>query len=178
MSACLFPGSFDPPTAGHLDLIARAAALFDEVIVAVLGNIDKKPAFSPAERVDMLARCAAEAGLTNVRIVAGEGLTIELAARERADVLLRGLRGESDCAPEQWLAAANKKLGGLETLLLFTAPELSYISSSMVREAAKYGAPLEGMVPPAIALEVRARLGAPARIDGARIDESKGDGRR
>ena len=148
MSSCLFPGSFDPPTMGHIDLIRRAAKLFDRVIVAVMVNPDKRPMFSARQRVAMLEACAVN--LPNVEVCAGEGLTLELAREKGADVLLRGLRGEGDAGFEAQLAAANRHVGGIDTLALFTAPEYGYISSSIVRDVLRHRGPLDGLVPPEI----------------------------
>ena len=152
MSVCLFPGSFDPPTAGHLDLIERASSLFDRVIVAVLINAAKKPMFSTEKRLEMLEKCTRS--LTNVTVCSGDGLTVELARRMGANVLLRGVRGESDAGIEAQLAAANRKIGGLDTLALFTAPEHSYISSTVVRDVLRHGGSVKGLVPDQILAEL------------------------
>ncbi len=145
---CLFPGSFDPPTLGHIDLVRRAAKLFDRVIVAVMVNPDKRPMFSAQQRMDMFSRCAA--GLDNVTVCAGNGLTLDLAREKGADVLLRGLRGEGDAGFEAQLAAANCHVGGIDTLALFTAPQYGCISSSIVRDVLRHGGRLDGLVPPEI----------------------------
>ena len=141
---CLFPGSFDPPTLGHIDLVRRAAKLFDRVIVAVMVNPDKRPMFTTQQRMDMFSRCAA--GLDNVTVCAGNGLTLDLAREKGADVLLRGLRGEGDAGFEAQLAAANRHVGGIDTLALFTSPEYSYISSTIVRDVVRHGGKLDGLV--------------------------------
>ena len=156
---CLFPGSFDPPTLGHIDLVRRAAKLFDRVIVAVMVNPDKRPMFSAQQRMDMFSRCAA--GLDNVTVCAGKGLTLDLAREKGADVLLRGLRGEGDAGFEAQLAAANRHVGGIDTLALFTAPQYGFISSSIVRDVLRHGGSLKGLVPPEIEdiLEKSARQG-------------------
>ena len=145
MSTCLFPGSFDPPTAGHADLARRAAKLFDRVIVAVMINPDKAPMFSAEERVALFERCVAD--LPNVEVCAGTGLTLALAREKGADVLLRGIRGEGDAGFEAQLAAANRHVGGIDTLALFTAPEYSYISSTIVRDVLRHGGSPAGLVP-------------------------------
>ena len=145
---CLFPGSFDPPTMGHIDLVRRAAALFDRVIVAVMINPDKKPLFTAEERVDLISRCTRD--LKNVEARADSGLTLDLAREMGADVLLRGLRGEGDAGFEAQLAAANRHVGGVDTLALFTAPEYGYISSTIVRDVMRHGGSLKGLVPPEI----------------------------
>jgi len=148
MKTCLYPGSFDPPTLGHVDLIERAARLFDRVIVAVMINPAKKPMFSTEERVALLQDCVA--GLDNVSVCAGSGLTLELARELGADVLLRGLRGEGDAGMEAQLAAANRQVGDIDTVALFTAPQYGFISSSIVRDVLRHGASPAGLVPRAI----------------------------
>lgn len=145
MSHALFAGSFDPPTVGHADLIERASRLFDRVTVAVMINPAKRPMFSDDERVEMLRACAS--GLSNVTVCAGTGLTLDLAREVGADVLLRGLRGEGDAGMEASLAAANRHVGGIETLALFTAPQYGFISSSIVRDVIRHGGALTGLVP-------------------------------
>ncbi|MBO4886532.1 MAG: pantetheine-phosphate adenylyltransferase [Clostridia bacterium] len=161
MSTCLFPGSFDPPTMGHVDLIRRAAKLFDRVIVAVMVNPDKRPMFTAAERVALLGKCVAS--LPGVEVCAGEGLTLELAREKGADVLLRGLRGEGDAGLEAQLAAANRHVGGIDTLALFTAPEYGYISSSIVRDVLRHGGSPRGLVPPEIESILREKTAAQGR---------------
>ncbi len=145
MSHALFAGSFDPPTVGHIDLIERAARLFDKVTVAVMINAAKTPMFSPGERVAMLKECTLS--LENVSVCAGTGLTLDMAREVGADVLLRGLRGEGDAGLEASLAAANRHVGGLDTLALFTAPQYGFISSSVVRDVIRHGGALTGLVP-------------------------------
>ena len=145
---CLFPGSFDPPTMGHVDLVRRAAKLFDRVIVAVMVNPDKKPLFTAGERVALIERCVKD--LPNVEARAGMGLTLDLAREAGADVLLRGLRGEGDAGFASQLAAANRHVGGIDTVAMFTSPEYGYISSTIVRDVMRHGGPLRGLVPPEI----------------------------
>lgn len=157
MSHALFAGSFDPPTVGHADLIERASRLFDKVTVAVMINPAKKPMFSAEERVEMLEACAS--ALPNVSVCAGEGLTLELAREVKADVLLRGLRGEGDAGLEASLAAANRHVGGIETLALFTAPQYGFISSSIVRDVIRHGGALTGLVPPCLEDRLSVRRG-------------------
>ena len=145
MSTCLFPGSFDPPTRGHIDIVRRASKLFDRVFVAILTNTAKTPLCSVDERVDMLKACCA--GLQNVSVVTGSGLTVELCRQVGADVLLRGIRGAADAEQEAAMAALNRHISGIETVTLFTSPELSYISSTFVRDIIRYGGSLQGLVP-------------------------------
>lgn len=141
---CFYAGSFDPPTLGHIDLIRRAARLFDEVVVGVMINPDKKGMFPVSERTDMLRE--ALFGLSNVRVVADSGLTVDMARRSGCQVLLRGVRGAQDVALEEQLAGANRHVSGLETLILFTAPEYGFITSSIVRDLIRHGASVDGMV--------------------------------
>ena len=152
---CLYAGSFDPPTMGHVDLIERASRLFERVIVAVMQNPGKKGLFAPEERVKLLKQCAQ--GLKNVAVLCDGGLTVDVAKRVGAGVLLRGVRGEGDVGLEAQLAMGNRMLSGVETLVMFTDPRYSFISSSIVRDVLKHGGPIEGMVPDAILAEVYAR---------------------
>ena len=150
----IYPGSFDPPTVGHLDVIRRAAALFDGVVVAVLHNTLKRAAFSADARVDMLRRCVE--GMPTVSVIADMGLLVDVARRAGAGVILRGLRGESDYAMEANVAATHRRLGDLDTLCLFTSPELGFMSSTIVRDVAEHGGNIEGMVPGAILRDIEA----------------------
>lgn len=157
---CLYPGSFDPPTLGHMDLIRRAAAVFDEVVVGVLHNPDKRGAFSAEERVEMLEKCCA--GMRNVRVVAFGGLTAELARQLKIRVLVRGVRGVADLENETAQARINGRLNpGLETVFFPADPEKTEISSSFVRQLAAFGAPLNGYIPDVIMEDVKARFSAP-----------------
>lgn len=152
---CLYAGSFDPPTVGHLDLIQRARGLFDRVVVAVMRNADKKGMFTPEERVELLKKCLKGAG--NVDVLCDDGLTVEVARRVGAGVLLRGVRGEGDMGLEAQLAAVNRQISGIETLLLCADPRYGMVSSTVVRDVLRHGGPIEGMVPEAILAEVRGR---------------------
>ena len=141
----VYAGSFSPPTRGHLDIIARAAGLFDELIVAVMSQSGKRYVFSPEARREMLEEITRE--MANVRVVSDEGLLVDLIHREGADVVVRGLRGPDDVAFEAQMAEANRRSGGVETVFLICRPEYSMISSTIVRDCAAHGAPLESMVP-------------------------------
>ena len=154
----VYAGSFSPPTLGHLDIIERAAGLFDEVIVAVLSQTAKQYRFSPEQRASMLQRMTAK--LSNVRVVSGEGLLVDLVRREGADVIVRGLRGPSDLTFEAQMAEANRRIGGVETVFLHSRPEYSMISSTIVRDCAAHGAPIESMVPCEIVKEIVDAFGA------------------
>ncbi|HIS02743.1 MAG TPA: pantetheine-phosphate adenylyltransferase [Candidatus Pullichristensenella avicola] len=150
----IYAGSFSPPTLGHLDIVRRAAAMFDEVVVAVLSQSEKAYLFSLAQRREMLARVTAE--FANVRVVADSGMLVELARREGADVILRGIRDASDLPLEMQMATANRMIGGLDTVFLVCSPAYSLLSSSIVRDCARHGAPIEGMVPRQIVNDIYA----------------------
>ena len=154
----VYAGSFSPPTRGHLDIIERAAGLFDEGIVAVLSQTAKQYRFSPGQRASMLQRMTAK--LSNVRVVSGEGLLVDLVRREGADVIVRGLRGPSDLTFEAQMAEAKPRIGGVETVFLHSRPEYSMISSTIVRDCAAHGAPIESMVPGEIVKEIVDAFGA------------------
>ena len=141
----VYAGSFSPPTRGHVDIIARAAALFDAVVVAVMGQTGKRYLLSPEDRLEMLARVTG--AWSNVRVVADGGLLVDLVRREGADVIVRGLRGPDDITFEAQLADANRRIGGVETVFLTCRPEYSMISSTIVRDCAAHGAPIASMVP-------------------------------
>ena len=155
MKRCFYPGSFDPPTLGHVDLIERASRLFDQVVVGVMINPDKRSMFTTQERVDMLKDCTAH--LANVSVVADSGLTVDMARRAGCQALLRGIRGAADVALEEQLANANRHISGLDTVLLFTAPEYGYISSSIVRDLIRHSGPIDGMVSECIKERLLAR---------------------
>lgn len=146
MATAIFPGSFDPVTNGHMDLIRRSASLFDVLVIGVLVNIGKVPLFSPEERVGMLRELTGELG--NVSVKSFQGLLVDFVAQEQADVIVRGLRTAQDFEYELPLAQANYKLNQkADTIFLATAPEHSYISSSGVKEIFRFGGDIRGMVP-------------------------------
>jgi pantetheine-phosphate adenylyltransferase len=152
----LYPGSFDPLTLGHLDLIERSSRLFDGVMVAVLQNPGKRPAFSLEQRLDQIR--AATAHLAGVEVGSFDGLTVEYARRSGAQVILRGLRALSDFEFELQIAHTNKSLDPqVETLFLATAVHHSFLSSSVVKEVARFGGDVAHMVPPGVAIDL-ARL--------------------
>ena len=150
----IYPGSFSPPTLGHLDIIRRAAKLFDEVVVAVMSQSEKSYLFSLDERKDMLRRVLT--GVPNARVVSDTGLLADVAKREGADVILRGIRDASDLPLEMQMAAANRQIGGVDTVFLVCSPEYSLLSSSIVRDCARHRAPIAGMVPPEIVNDIYA----------------------
>lgn len=152
----LLPGSFDPVTLGHLDLVIRAATLFDEVVVAVLENGAKQPWFSAEGRVLMVQR--EMAALKNVRVVRFSGLLVELAEKEGAEVVVRGVRGGADLEYETLMARMNAHLRpGLDTVFLPSSPNLTHIASRLVREIAYLGGSVKGLVSEKVALAVETR---------------------
>lgn len=153
MRTAVYPGSFDPITVGHLDVIERAAALFDRVIVAVMHNPAKRGCFPVEERMRLIRQATAH--LPGVTVDAWSGLTAEYARKTGAACLVRGLRGVTDMESEMTLAQVNARLlPGLETVFLMTKPEHGCVSSSVVREAASFGADVSGYVPASIAQDV------------------------
>lgn len=143
---CLYPGSFDPVTRGHMDIIARAANIFDQVVVGVLHNPDKRGCFPVEKRVEMLRKACAK--LENVRIIAYGGLLAQLTREENIRVVVRGVRGVADLESETMMARINHQLNpDLETFFLPASPENGEISASMVRQLAAFGADLSAYVP-------------------------------
>jgi pantetheine-phosphate adenylyltransferase len=152
----LVPGSFDPVTLGHVDLVTRAASLFDEVVVAVLENSAKKPWFSAEGRVLMVQHEVA--GRTNVRVIRFSGLLVDIARREGASVVVRGVRGGSDLEYETLMARMNAHLSpGLDTVFLPSSPNLTHIASRLVREIAYLGGSVQGLVSETVARAVASR---------------------
>jgi pantetheine-phosphate adenylyltransferase len=149
----VYPGSFDPITSGHLDVICRAAAMFDDVTVAVLVNKNKKPAFSAAQRMDFIRRSTPH--LTGVRVDNFSGLLVDYMRETGANLVIRGLRAISDFEYEFQMAAMNAKLAkNIETIFLMTDISHSFLSSSMVKELAYHGGDITGLVPEAIKKDV------------------------
>jgi pantetheine-phosphate adenylyltransferase len=141
----LCPGTFDPVTNGHLDVVGRAAELFESVIVAVLENPSKTPLFTLEERVDLLEEAVREH--RNVRVGSFRGLLVDHARAQGASVIVKGLRAVSDFEYEIQMAQMNQRIGGIDTLFMATSPKWSFLSSSLVREVARYGGDVEGLVP-------------------------------
>ncbi len=152
----LVPGTFDPVTLGHLDLVIRTASLFDQVVVAVLENSEKNAWFSAEGRVLMVQR--EMSSLKNVRVVRFAGLLVELAEKEGAEVVVRGVRGGADLEYETLLARMNAHLRpGLDTIFLPSSPNLSHVASRLVREIAYLGGSVKGLVSDKVALAVETR---------------------
>ncbi len=152
-----FPGTFDPVTNGHLDIVKRASAVFDDVIVGVYRDSGKNPLFSPEERLAMIRETVVE--LSNVSAETYEGLTVEFANSIGARVVVRGLRAISDFEYEFSLSSMNQVIeSDIETICLLTSPQLAFISSSLVKEVASFGQPVDHWVPLSVAQRVRAKL--------------------
>ncbi len=157
MSKILYPGTFDPLTRGHEDLVKRAAGIFDQVIVAVAASASKDPLFSLEERIELAQ--AVLSGLPNVRVIGFKGLLIDLARREETRLVLRGLRAVSDFEYEFQLAGMNRMLlPDLETVFLTPDAQYMFLSATMVREIARLGGEIDAFVSPLIAERVVARL--------------------
>lgn len=158
----IYPGSFDPVTNGHLDLIHRGAKIFDELIVAILRNPEKDPLFSVPERRDMLEEMTRE--LSNVKVDVFEGLLVDYARANNAAAVLRGIRAISDYEYELQMAMMNRKLDpGLETIFMMPAEKYSYLSSRLVREVARLGGSVEGLVPPAVGERLSSKINGTKR---------------
>ncbi|MGF1459466.1 MAG: pantetheine-phosphate adenylyltransferase [Leptolyngbyaceae cyanobacterium] len=149
----IYPGSFDPITYGHLDIISRGSRLFEKVIVVVAANPNKRPLFTAAERLAQISEAVSH--LSNVEIDSFDGLTVTYARMKQAQVLLRGLRVLSDFEKELQMAHTNKTLAeDLETVFLATSTEYGFLSSSLVKEIAQYGGAVDHLVPPHVARDI------------------------
>lgn len=155
---CVCPGSYDPITLGHLDIINRAAALYDEVVVAVLYNQAKQGMFTPAERVELIeAECA---DVANVRVIEFHGrLLVDVCRELDIAAIVKGLRGETDYSYELPMAVMNRYLTGVETLFLPGDPSYAQVSSSLIKEVARFGGDISGLVGPRVAQALSAKLG-------------------
>jgi pantetheine-phosphate adenylyltransferase len=150
------PGSFDPVTLGHLDIIGRASRLYDEVVVAVLINKSKTGMFSVDERMDMLAAVTAEYG--NVRVDSFHGLLVHYCRANDIEVVVKGIRAVSDFDYELTMAQMNHGLTGVETVFMPTNPEFSFLRSSLVKEVATWGGDVSRLIPPLVQQRLTARL--------------------
>ena len=159
----VYPGSFDPVTYGHYDIIVRSCKIVDELIVGVLNNKAKMPLFSVEERVKMLKEVTKD--LTNVKIVPFDGLLVDFASRMDADIVIRGLRAITDLEYELQMSQTNHKLApNVETMFLTTSIEYSYLSSTTVREIAAFGGDLSQFVPEAVAEELKKKMNTKRRV--------------
>ena len=157
MKAAVYPGSFDPVTLGHLNIIERAAAIFDRLYVCVMVNSDKNPKFTQEERAEMIRRCVGH--LPNVEVETADGLLVEYAESRGACAIVKGLRAVSDFDSEFQMALANRKLNpAIETMFLASSEKYTYLSSTVAREMAKYGADLSEFLPAEIIEDVSAKL--------------------
>ena len=148
----MFQGSFDPFTRGHESIVRRSLPLFDEIVVAVVSNIAKKPFMSLEKRLEFIKQVfAAE---PRVRVVASEGLTVDVARQVGATCLLRGVRMIQDFENEMHMAEINRRLGGIETVLLYTLPEFSHISSTIVRELYNYNQDISEYIPESVDIKL------------------------
>ena len=163
----MYPGSFDPPTNGHLDLIERGSKIFDELVVAILRNADKAPLFNLAERVLMLEAMTTD--LKNVRVESFDGLMVDYAAKVRASAVLRGIRAISDYEYELQMALMNRKLQpDLETVFMMPAEQYSYLSSRLVREIAQLGGSIKDLVPELVEQRLKEKLDPAVKLANAR----------
>ncbi len=156
MATAICPGSFDPLTNGHVDVFARAASIFDHVTVGVLINEKKQSLFTVAERIDMLNEQLAP--FSNVSVDAFHGLLVDYCNQHKIPIIVKGLRALSDFDYELQMAQMNHRLSGVETLFVSTNPIYGYLSSSLVKEVAKYGGDISGLVPDAVADLMQERL--------------------
>jgi pantetheine-phosphate adenylyltransferase len=158
-SVAVYPGSFDPITNGHLDIIERGLSVFDEVIIAILINVDKKPLFTVDERVSLIRETYKGDG--RVRVDTFSGLLVDYAEKVGASVIVRGLRAISDFEYEFQMALMNRRLNPrIETVFMMPAEGFSYVSSKLVKEVFQLGGPVSGLVPPVVERRLRAKQGA------------------
>jgi pantetheine-phosphate adenylyltransferase len=162
----IYPGSFDPPTNGHFDLIERGSKIFDELVVALLRNPEKDPLFSLADRRKMLETMTA--GFDNVSVDTFDGLTVDYALKVEARAILRGIRAISDYEYELQMALMNRKLQpGLETVFMMPAAKYSYLSSRLVREVAQLGGSIDCLVPEVVARKLREKIDVAHKFENA-----------
>jgi pantetheine-phosphate adenylyltransferase len=156
MRRAVCPGSFDPVTHGHLDIIARAAGLFDEVVVAVLVNKNKRSLFSVEERIAMLTEVTEP--WSNVSIGSFHGLLVDFCREHDIRAIVKGLRAVTDFDYELQMAQMNQRLSGVDTLFMSTSPEYSFVSSSLVKEVATYGGDVAHLLPPVVHRQLVERI--------------------
>ncbi|MCY4370987.1 MAG: pantetheine-phosphate adenylyltransferase [bacterium] len=155
MATAVCPGSFDPPTNGHMDVIRRSVSLFDQVVVAVIRNLSKTPMFRSSERVAMLGDLFADE--PTVEIASFDGLLVDFAKDRNVNVIVKGLRAVSDFDYELQMAQMNHRLSGIDTVFVPTSPEHAYLSSSLVKEVGSLGGAVDSLVPPEVARLMKER---------------------
>lgn len=155
MITALVPGSFDPPTNGHVDVVSRCVAIFDRVVVGVVANPSKQPLFTIEERRAMLEECCP---WQSVEVAGFDGLLVDFAREIRADLIVKGLRAMTDFDYELQLAQMNRQLSGIVTMFVATKPEYGYLSSSLVKEVAGFGGSVEELVPAVVAKALEERF--------------------
>ncbi len=157
MIKAIYPGTFDPITIGHLDVILRAAKIYDKLIIAIMENRSKTCTFSREERKKLIEECIKD--LDNVEVIVGEGLTVNMAEENDCRIIVRGIRAVSDYESELALATANMNLNNnIETVFMVAKPELSFLSSSIAKEIASFNGDISDYIPPAIIKEVSEKL--------------------
>lgn len=156
MTTAMCPGSFDPPTNGHIDILRRCAAIYDRVVVAVVSNPSKNSMFTLGERIELLGESLAD--LDNVDLASFDGLLVDFASEQAVDVVVKGLRAGSDFDYELQMAQMNSHLRGMETVFMPTSPDWSFVSSSLVREVARLGGSVGDLVPAPVAAALEEKL--------------------
>lgn len=156
MRIAVCPGSFDPPTNGHLDIFERAAALFDRLVISVIANPSKQPLFSIDERVTLIAGMTAH--LANVEVVGFDGLLVDHCRTVGAAIVVKGVRNTADVDYETQMAQMNRHLTGVETVFLPASPDTSFLSGSLVREIARLGGPVDTLVPEGVRHALKEKL--------------------
>ena len=157
LKTAIYPGSFDPITNGHIDLIERATQIFDKVIVAVANNTQKKPLFNSQERIEMIKQATKD--IKGIEVESFDGLIIEFARKKKVNVLIRGLRMLSDFEYEFQMALTNRRLAGtIETIFLMPSEQYAFTSSTLLKEAAALGADLSSFIPPFVEQRLKERL--------------------
>jgi len=156
MSGAVCPGSFDPVTLGHVDIFERAAAQFDEVVVAVLVNPSKKGMFSLEERIEMIVDCTTH--LPNLRVESGEGLVVDFVKARGLIAIVKGLRTGTDFEYEMQMAQMNKHIAGVDTFFVATAPRYSFVSSSLAKEVATFGGDVSELLPQPVNVRLQEKL--------------------